>query len=91
METLYIVYGKDECKFCDAATSLLDSQNLEYTLFKLGEHFSREDLLEKFPNAKTYPQIVKITINVDSGTTREEYIGGYDQLVENQKENYIVG
>jgi glutaredoxin len=70
----YFVYGKENCTYCDRAVSLLTSQEQDYTLFKLGEHFSKEELLEKFPNAKTFPQIVYVNNMI------ETYIGGFAQL-----------
>ena len=36
----------------------------------LGEDFDREELLEKFPTARTFPQI----------TAHGEYVGGFNEL-----------
>lgn len=66
------VYSKEGCGYCTAAVSLLSSKGIGFTEQKLGIHFTREMLLEKFPHAKTFPVIV-----VDG-----MHIGGYIELTE---------
>lgn len=66
------VYSKDSCPYCVKAINLLETTDLEFEVHKLGEDFSREELLEWFPDAKTFPVI----------TLDRMWIGGYDQLVE---------
>lgn len=66
------VYGKDNCQYCTAAVSLLKGRNIPHNYFKLGEHFSREELLEMFPEAKTFPQICN--------STTGQIVGGYTDL-----------
>jgi glutaredoxin len=53
------IYGKENCPFCDMAKQLCDD-------------FTREEMIEKFPFAKTFPQII-----IDG-----EYCGGYTELNE---------
>ena len=69
------VYSKDGCGYCTAAVNLLRSSSIKFTEQKLGIHFTREMLLEKFPSAKSFPVIV-----VDG-----MYIGGYNELTEEVK------
>ena len=64
------VYTKLGCAFCDWAKNLLKSKGIGYNEHKLGEHFTREFILENFPNAKTFPVIIVDGFN----------IGGYDGL-----------
>ena len=72
------VYSKEGCGYCTAAVSLLQKNGIKFTEEKLGIHFTREMLLEKFPYAKTFPVIV-----VDG-----MHIGGYIELNEElQKRN----
>jgi glutaredoxin 3 len=66
------IYGKDACTFCSKATGLAETLGLNYVYKKLGKDFSREELFEMFPNARTFPQI-----RADG-----EYIGGYEQFVQ---------
>lgn len=64
------IYTKEDCSYCKSAKQLLNIHKKDYVEFKLGEDFSREILLSKFPEAKTYPVIV-----IDG-----YHIGGFDQL-----------
>lgn len=64
------IWGKPACPFCERAKTLCESRDLKYSYFELGKEFTREEILEQFPGAKTFPQI-KI-----NGTA----IGGYDNL-----------
>jgi len=66
------IYGKDACTFCSKATGLAETLGLNYVYKKLGNDFSREELFEMFPNARTFPQI----------RANGEYIGGYEQFVQ---------
>lgn len=51
------IWGRDSCKFCNAAKALCEQRNLLYRYYQLGADFTREELIETFPSAKTYPQI----------------------------------
>ena len=69
------IYSKDNCSFCELAVRKAQRLTLEnvsnsYQVFKLNKDFGREELIEKFPTARTFPQI-KV-----HGTN----IGGYDKL-----------
>lgn len=64
------VYSKNNCSFCDQAKQILRIHNKDYIEYKLDEDFTREILLSKFPEAKTFPVIVVDGFN----------IGGFDQL-----------
>ena len=65
------IYGKPMCPFCDRAKALCVSEEYSFTYKQLDIDFTREELLEQFPSARTFPQI-----RIDG-----EAIGGYDQLV----------
>jgi glutaredoxin 3 len=71
------VYSKNNCIFCTRAKDLLSRKNIPYTEYNIDMNYTREEFLQKFPNAKTVPQIV---IN-------GEHIPGYDHLTE-WMENY---
>ena len=80
------IYSKDQCPYCDMAEEALDKARIpvrtrrshltSFKVFKLGVDFTREQLFELFPNAKTFPQII-----ID-----DQSIGGYNQF-----EEYCVG
>jgi glutaredoxin 3 len=52
------VWTKPDCPYCVKAKQLLSLKNIPFSELKLNEDFTREILLEKFPNAKSYPVIV---------------------------------
>ena len=67
--------------YCDKAVHIAQQMIQEtsehsYDKYMLDEDFTREELVEKFPNARTFPQIV-----IDG-----ENIGGYSNFL-----NYLSG
>mgnify|MGYP006294837029 CR=1 FL=1 len=64
------IYSKNNCSNCSKAKQLLTTHGKDYLEYKLDEDFTREIILSKFPEAKTFPIIVIDGMN----------IGGYDQL-----------
>ena len=52
------IYGKDHCPYCDRAIALVEKIEAEFVYKKLDRDFTREQLIEQFPNAKTFPQII---------------------------------
>tara|TARA_B110000014_G_C19876077_1_gene453494 strand:+ start:165 stop:404 length:240 start_codon:yes stop_codon:yes gene_type:complete len=62
------IYSKDRCIFCDKAKIKLQKYNPK--ILMLDKDYTRNDFFAKFPNAKTFPQII---IN-------EIHIGGYADL-----------
>ena len=66
-----IVWSKENCSFCVKAKSLLENKGIEYEERKIGAGWSKEQLLENVPTARSVPQIF----------LNEEYISGYTELV----------
>tara|TARA_B110000438_G_C15318287_1_gene438369 strand:- start:297 stop:536 length:240 start_codon:yes stop_codon:yes gene_type:complete len=62
------IYSKTNCIFCDKAKIKLQKYNPNIKM--LEKDFTREDFFKKFPNARTFPQII---IN-------NEIVGGYAEL-----------
>ena len=75
------IYSKPACPFCDKALFLAQQVVQEsvhtYNKFMLDEDFTREELFEKFPTARTFPQI----------TIDGESIGGYTEFEAYLREN----
>ena len=75
------IYSKPACPFCDKALFLTQQVVQEsvhtYNKFMLDEDFTREELFEKFPTARTFPQI----------TIDGESIGGYTEFEAYLREN----
>jgi glutaredoxin len=76
--SLFIVYGKNNCLYCDKSKELLTETKSDYTYLELGISFTREELLNMAPNSKTYPQIWLF----EESNNSKRYIGGYTDLVE---------
>ena len=69
------IYSKENCIYCSKALKLaedVDSRYEEHTYekFMLHEHFTIEELVQLFPDAKTFPQI----------TIDKIKIGGYHEF-----------
>jgi glutaredoxin 3 len=65
-----IVWSKNHCPFCDQAKALLTQKGIVFEEKTVGEGYSREDLLQAVPTARTVPQIF----------LDEEYVGGFTEL-----------
>ena len=68
--TTAIVWSKDQCPYCDQAKALLKSRGIEYEERNVSQDWTREQLLEAVPNARTVPQIF----------LDEELVGGFNEL-----------
>lgn len=66
-----VIYSKDNCPYCVRAEDLAKSLGYTVEVLKLGDDFSREQLFEEFPTARTFPQII----------FHGEKIGGYDSFL----------
>ncbi len=64
------IWSKPQCPFCDKAENLCKQKNFEYKKYMLDEDFTREEMFEKFPSARTFPQI----------TVNGELVGGYTEF-----------
>jgi len=64
------IWSKPQCPFCDAAVQICVTKELEFQKYMLDVDFNREEFTEKFPNARTFPQIL-----VDG-----ELVGGYQEF-----------
>ena len=64
------IYSKPQCPYCDMAKNLATQKEYDLTVKMLDEDFDRETLMETFPGARTFPQII-----VD-----DEKIGGFTEF-----------
>jgi len=65
-----VVWSKYHCPYCEQAKALLKQKGIQFEERKIGDGFTKEELLEHIPAARTVPQIV---INGD-------VIGGFTDL-----------
>ena len=67
-----IVWSKPSCPYCIMAKKLLEKKGYAIEERVVGFGFTKDQLLEAVPNARTVPQIF----------LDDEYVGGYDNLQE---------
>ena len=64
------IYSKPQCPYCVQAKALAEREGHELTYKMLDEDFDREKLMETFPGARTFPQII----------VNGEKIGGFTEF-----------
>jgi glutaredoxin len=65
-----IVWSKNACPYCVQAKSLLEMKGIDYEERNVQEAWTKEQLLEAVPTARTLPQIF----------LDDNYIGGFTEL-----------
>ena len=65
-----IVWSKDACPFCVQAKALLELRGIEFEERNVSKEWTREQLLEAVPNARTLPQIF----------LDDKLVGGFTEL-----------
>ena len=65
-----IIWSKYHCPYCDQAKALLTSKGIQFEERKIGDGYTKEELLEAIPSARTVPQII-----IDG-----KLIGGFNEL-----------
>lgn len=65
-----IVWSKYNCPYCDQAKALLTQKGITFEERKIGDGFTKEDLIEAVPTARTVPQIF----------LNEKLVGGFTEL-----------
>ena len=71
-----VIWSKDECFYCHMAKALFAREGIEYEERNIESgDWSRAQMLEAVPEAKTVPQIF----------IGDQYIGGFTELQEHLK------
>jgi len=65
-----IVWSKYHCPFCDTAKAILTQEGIPFEERKIGDGYTKEELLEAVPSARSVPQIF-----ID-----DELVGGLPEL-----------
>jgi len=68
--TKAILWSKYHCPYCEQAKSLLELKLIDFEERKIGDGWSKEELLAAVPTARTVPQII-----LDG-----QIIGGFKEL-----------
>lgn len=76
-----VVWSKYNCSYCDQAKALLTQRGIAFEERKIGDGYTKEELLEAVPNARTVPQIFLNDQLIGGFTELQKYIeetaGGY--------------
>ena len=65
-----VIWSRYHCLYCDQAKALLNSKGIMFEEKKIGDGYTKEELLEAVPTARTVPQIF-----LDG-----ELVGGFTEL-----------
>jgi glutaredoxin len=74
-----IVWSKYNCPFCDQAKALLKQKGIQIEERKIGDGYTKEELLEAVPTARTVPQIF----------LDDKLVGGFTELKQYLKESNV--
>jgi glutaredoxin len=67
-----VIWSKDMCPYCEQAKMLMRSREISYEERNINRGYTREQLLEAVPGARTLPQIF----------LDDQLIGGFTELRE---------
>jgi len=65
-----IIWSRYHCPYCEQAKALLTQKGIPFEEKKIGDGYTKEELLEAVPTARTVPQIF-----LDG-----ELVGGFNEL-----------
>lgn len=68
--TKAVVWSKDACPYCDQAKGLLKMKGIEFEERNINQDWTKDQLLEAVPTARTLPQIF----------LDDKLIGGFTEL-----------
>jgi glutaredoxin len=77
----FTVYSKDGCPYCSKIEQVLTLSKLEHKIYKLGEHFTRDEFYAEFGQGSTFPQVLM---------NDQEHLGGCTDTVKYLQENKII-
>ena len=69
-----IIWSKYNCPYCDQAKALLTQQGVKFEERKIGDGYTKEELLEAVPTARTVPQIIINGVSIGGFTELRKYI-----------------
>ena len=71
-----IVWSKYHCPYCDQAKALLTHKGIAFEERKIGDGYTKEDLLEAVPTARTVPQIFIDEVLIGGFTELQQHLQG---------------
>lgn len=76
----FTVYSKDGCEYCYKVKTVLEMTGSNFIVYKLNEHFTRDQFYDEFGEGSTFPQVI----------CNDKKLGGCTDTVKFLKENQIV-
>lgn len=74
--TKAVVWSKDACPFCVQAKALLESRGIEFEERNVSQDWTKEQLLEAVPTARTLPQIFLDGVHIGGFTDLRSHLRG---------------
>jgi glutaredoxin 3 len=71
-----VVWSKYNCPQCDQAKALLGQRDIKFEERKIGDGYSREELLEEIPTARSVPQIIIDSIVIGGVNELKAHLNG---------------
>ena len=53
----FTIYSKEGCSYCTKAKQLLDLAKVDYVVYKLGDHFTKEGFISEFGYGSSFPRV----------------------------------
>ena len=69
-----IIWSKYNCPYCDQAKALLKDRRIPFEERKIGDGYTKEELLEAVPNARTVPQIIINGVSIGGFTELKQFL-----------------
>ena len=76
----FTVYSKQNCPYCSSIIQILIGKDLNFTEYKLDDHFTKQDFYSEFGEGSTFPQI----------TMDGKKLGGCTDTVKYLREERII-
>jgi glutaredoxin len=80
-----IVFGIEDCKWCEKTKVLLDTGNVEYNYHTVPDEEKTQfmdDFVSKFGSDRTFPRVLKVVPEETSFYPEWKLIGGFDQTLD---------
>ena len=54
----FTIYSKDNCPYCYKVKQVLELTGIQFVVYNLDEHFTREEFYSEFGEGSTFPQVL---------------------------------
>jgi glutaredoxin len=70
----FTIYSKEGCPYCTKIEKVLKLAKLDYTVYKLDNHFTKEQFYQEFGQGSTFPQVISGAKNLGGCTDTIKYL-----------------